>query len=108
MPITPIDLQTNIGQMHEVARKEHAHGDSVNAQIHHLDKEADDKSNNANSRLDESREAQNMTGRLDDRTGGGQKRKKRNADGTQEETRPKRKVEMIEDENLGRVIDIKK
>lgn len=53
MSIKPIDLQTNIGQMTEISRHEHARIGSLVAQQHLLDNEAQNKSILKNSRLDE-------------------------------------------------------
>lgn len=108
MSLKPIDMQTNINQMHEVARKEHAQQDAVHLGIHKLDQEANEKSELKNSRLDEMNKASEMTNRLDDREGGGGRRGKKKK-GERPETPPlKRGVEMVEDANLGRHIDVKK
>jgi aminopeptidase N len=53
MSIKPIDLQTNIGQMHEVGRGEHARSGAGIEQQLVLDKEAAQKSALKNTRLDE-------------------------------------------------------
>jgi hypothetical protein len=53
MPIKPIDLQTNIGQMTEVGKAEHARHAGILQQQNVLDKEAAEKSNLVKDRLDE-------------------------------------------------------
>lgn len=109
MSLKPIDMQTNINQMPEVARKEHAQQDAVHLGIHRLDQEANEKSDLKNSRLDEMNKASEMTNRLDDREGGGEGRQGKKKKGEQPEAPPhKRGIEMVEDANLGRHIDVKK
>jgi hypothetical protein len=106
--IKPIDIQTNIGQMHEVARKEHAQTDAVHHGLHRLDQESDEKASVVNTRLDESREASEMTERLDDREGGGKHKEKKKKGQGQGVGPRKRGIEIVENTNLGRVIDVKK
>ncbi|HEY1405975.1 MAG TPA: hypothetical protein VF857_05140 [Spirochaetota bacterium] len=108
MSIKPIDMQTNIGQMHEVARKEHAQSDAVHLGLHQLDKESSDKAAVADSRLDEMHKASEMTNRLDDREGGGRRREKQKGGKSAPGTGKKRGIEIVEDASLGRIIDIKK
>ena len=108
MTIKPIDLQTSIGQIHEVARHQHAQNEALAQQMHHLDKEALDKANVVDSHLDESRESQHATNRLDEHSSGSGKRKQKGKDGSSSPGEKKRGVEFVEDESLGRIIDVKK
>lgn len=109
MSIKPIDMQTSMGQMHEVARKEHAHAEALLQELHHLDDEADEKSNLAKRKLDESRESGEMTNRLDDREAGkGKNRKGRDGNKEFHNDESKRHIEIVTDENLGRFVDYKK
>lgn len=107
MPITPIDMLTNVGQAPEVGRVQHAMAEALSEQAHQLDKEANDKSKTADSRLEHSREAEHATNRLDDRPGQGRKKypKRKNP------AAPKPQgivVERVENGNLGNIIDIRK
>ena len=108
MSLKPIDMQTSINQMPEVARKEHAQQDAVHLGIHKLDQEANEKSDLKNSRLDEMNKASETTNRLDDREGGGGRRGKNKKEKPPETPPRKRGIEMVEDANLGRHIDVKK
>jgi hypothetical protein len=108
MTIKPIDLQTSIGQMHEVARHQHSHNEALAQQMHHLDKEALDKAVVADSHLDESEKSQHAANRLDDRPSDSRKRKKKDNNGSSPQNEKKRGVEFVEDKSLGRIIDVKK
>jgi hypothetical protein len=110
MTVKPIDLQTNIGQMHEVARQNQAQNDSLVAQMHHLDKEAKDKNLNADSRLDESERTQHATNRLDEKKEGSSRRYGRGGKRgpTPESEKEEEHVEVVKELNLGRFIDVKK
>ena len=66
MAVKPIDLQTNISQMIEVGKNEHARSASLVEQQHHLDKESTDKSNLVNSKLEETKKAEKTAIREDD------------------------------------------
>jgi hypothetical protein len=108
VPISPIDLQVNIGQSSEVARVEHAHSGALSEQLHHLAKESDDRSKTVDSRLEESREAERMTKRLDDRPGQGRSRKRERKPPERKEAAKTKIVEFVENGNLGNIIDIRK
>jgi len=51
MSIKPIDMQTNIAQMHEVARNAQVKTEAIVEQQHVLDKESLEKSRLTNARL---------------------------------------------------------
>ena len=108
MTIKPIDIQTNVGQMHEVARNQHAHNEALLQQMLHLDKEALDKANVADSHLDESEKSQHATNRLDDHPSESRKRRQKGKNGSSPDREGKRGIEFVEDESLGRIIDVKK
>jgi hypothetical protein len=106
--IKPIDIQTNMGQMHEVARHQHAQNEALIQQMHHLDKEALDKANIADTHLDESKESQHATNRLDEHQTEGRKRRQKEREKSSLHRDEKRGIEFVEDESLGRIIDVKK
>jgi sRNA-binding protein len=58
MAITPIDLQTNISQVIEIGRTEHAKAELLVAQQHLLEKQSTDKSKNTNTVLEESKKTE--------------------------------------------------
>jgi sRNA-binding protein len=107
MTVKPIDLQTNISQMIEVGKNEHARSVSLVEQQHHLDKESEDKSNQVNSKLDETKKAEKTAIREDD-----SKNKKRESREKKEEkeaesaAKPEKK--LVKDEKMGRFIDVLK
>jgi len=108
MPIKPIDLQTNIGQMHEVARGEQARTESVVEQQHVLEKESDEKSRLVQSRLEQNKKAERT---IIKREEGGQERRQRERGREREkksaeEHEPARKT--VPKTHLGTIIDVKK
>lgn len=58
MSIKPIDMQTNIAQMHEVARNAQVKTEAIVEQQHVLDKESLEKSRLTNARLEENKKAE--------------------------------------------------
>jgi hypothetical protein len=108
MSIKPIDLQTNIGQMHEVGKNEHLRSSALAEQQIGLDKEANDKSKMINSRLDESKKAEKTAIRDEEkkreRKAGqeGHEGKGGGSDGERE------KKKGLKDDRMGNIIDILK
>lgn len=106
MPIKPIDLQTNINQMSEVGRTEHTRQTALTEQQLVMDRQAADKSNLVNTRLDQSEKAEKTAIRDEDKKrdkhsaaghgGGGEKKDKPN---------PR---DRMKDEKMGNIIDILK
>lgn len=110
MSIKPIDLQTNIGQMHEVARGEQARTEGVVEQQHVLEKESDEKSRLVQSRLEENKKAERT---IIKREEGGQERRQRergrereHEEKSEEEHEPARRP--AKGTHLGTIIDVKK
>ena len=105
MPIKPIDLQTNIGQLPEVSKAEHARQGIIAEQQHLLDKQAAEKSNLVNSKLEQAEKGE-KTSIMDEE-------KKRSGSGTEQhgkgkedkESSPK---ERMKDDKIGKIIDILK
>ncbi len=103
MSIKPIDIQTNIGQIHEVSRTELAKQGALAEQQNILDKEAADKSNLKKSRLDETEKGEKTSIRDED--------KKKDSRGKNErekksENEAERKKELLHDERMGNLIDV--
>lgn len=103
MTIKPIDLQTNIGQMTEISKHEHARQGSLAAQQQILDKEANEKSNLKNTRLDEAEKGEKTSIKDEHKQQGyhhsGEKGEKKEEGG---------KGERMKDDRMGRIIDILK
>lgn len=106
MPIKPIDLQTNISQMSEVGRTEHTRLTALTEQQLLMDKQAADKSNLVNSKLDESEKAEKTSIRDEDK-----KHDKQSAaghgEGGENKDKPKPRDRM-KDDKMGNIIDILK
>lgn len=106
MPIKPIDLQTNMTQMSEVGRNEHSRQTSLTDQQLVMDKQAADKSNLVNTRLDESEKAEKTSIRDEDK-----KHDKHSAaghgEGGEKKENPQPRDRM-KDEKMGKIIDILK
>lgn len=106
MPIKPIDLQTNINQMSEVGRTEHTRQTALAEQQLVMDKQAADKSNLVNTRLDQSEKAEKTAIRDEDK-----KHDKHSAagqgQGGEKKDQPHPRDRM-KDEKMGNIIDILK
>ena len=103
MSIKPIDLQTNIGQMTEISRHEHARQGALLAQQHLLDNEAQNKSILKNTRLDEAEKGEKTSIKDEDK-----KREKQNLerDTDKEADRDEKKNEKMKDDRIGNIIDV--
>ncbi len=105
MSIKPIDLQTNIGQLPEVGRSEQARLGNLIEQQHLLDRQAAEKSNLVNSRLEQTEKAE-KTSIMDEE-------KKKSAGGREQGEKGKEKKETpekerLKDERMGKIIDVLK
>ncbi len=104
MTIKPIDLQTNIGQMTEVGKHEHARQGSLAAQQQVLDKEANEKSILKNTRLDESEKGEKTSIKDEYKQS---ERHGTASEGEQEKKKQEEKSsEKMKDDKMGRIIDI--
>jgi hypothetical protein len=107
MSIKPIDMQTNIGQMHEVAKNQQVKSEAIITQQQLLEKESGEKANLTKSRLDENKKAEHATVRPDEEKEQ-QKRRARQAKANSQKKQKNSNTEIVENSNLGRIIDIKK
>ena len=105
MPIKPIDLQTNIGQMTEVGKAEHARHAGILQQQNVLDKEAAEKSNLVKDRLDELKKGE-QTQIKNEEKGSPKREAKRQAG--EKEKKKEDKPEPMKDDKMGRIIDVLK
>jgi hypothetical protein len=105
MSIKPIDMQTNISQMHEVGRNEQARNEGIAEQQHVLDKEANEKSKLVNTRLDESKKGE-QTKIMDEEKN--EKKHNQDEDSSDSSQEKKKKKELSHDDRMGRIIDILK
>ncbi|MBN1500417.1 MAG: hypothetical protein JW982_09680 [Spirochaetes bacterium] len=110
MSIRPIDLQSNIGQISEIARNQNAKNDAVIQQHTLADQEAALKSSLINTRLGENKKADESQIRDEEK-----KRKnpflQSSGNKDEEESDDKEvssNVKYVQDLGLGRIIDIKK
>ncbi len=106
MSLKPIDLQTNISQMHEVGRHEHSRNTSVILQQQALDEESTKKTREFKDRLDEAKKAEKTEVRdslADDR-----EREKARREKERKEREASEESEKMKDDRLGRIIDILK
>jgi len=104
MTIKPIDLQTNIGQIHEVGRGEMAKQGALAEQQHVLDKEAADKSNLKKSKLDESEKGEKASIRDEDKKRDRRESSNRNNNEDKKDESSSKKT--LHDERMGNLIDV--
>ena len=103
MPITPLDLQTNMSQIAEVGKTEHARAEALVAQQHLLDKESADKARTANTKTDETQKGEKTAIRHEEHN-----ERNRNRQHRQSSQEKKEKPEKPVDDRMGRFIDILK
>lgn len=106
MSIKPIDLQSNISQMSEVGKSEQVKTGAIAEQQHLLDKESNEKSKLVNTRLDETKKGE-KTAIRDEYD---KKKKKREAvkKKAEESNNEKEQRKFLNDEKMGRIIDVLK
>jgi len=104
MTIKPIDLQTNIGQMTEVGKNEHARQGTLAAQQQVLDKEANEKSNLKNARLDEAEKGEKTS--IRDEHKGSERHGSGNKSDQEQKKHESKSGEKMKDEKMGKIIDI--
>mgnify|MGYP003441768946 CR=1 FL=1 len=108
MPITPIDLQTNMNQSIEVARTQKAHDLAMIEQQQFLDKETEDKAVTIDSALEHNEEAKSLEKTDEEGQRGGKKKARGKRNKTGYEQKPETKTEFVEDYRVGGIIDIRK
>ena len=105
MPIKPIDLQTNIGQLPEVGKSEHARQGIIAEQQHLLDKQAAEKSNLVNTKLEQAEKGEKTSIRDEEKKKSGREKGKETGEHEKKEE-PER--ERLKDDRIGKIIDVLK
>ena len=109
MAVHPIDLQTNMGQMSEIARLEHAKTDLIASQQHLQAEKAHEQSTVADTVVEHNKESDKPDLRMEEHEGGqGGKRRFAGRKGLPPAKKSESPVEQIEDDRLGRIIDVMK
>lgn len=105
--ITPIDLQINMSQLHEIGRGEQSRNVAVTGQQQFLDDESSQSANLKKARLDESKKGE-QTKLRDSLSNEKEKQdgKRESSSHEQNEKAPLRKPNVLDDDKLGREIDI--
>lgn len=101
MTIKPIDLQTNIAQMPEVSKNEHARQGALAAQQQILDKEASEKSSLKNTKLDEAEKGEKTSIKDEHKQQGSH-----HGRGHDEKKPDEKNSEKMKDDRMGKLIDI--
>lgn len=103
MAIKPIDLQTNIAQMIEIARGEHVRNAAVIEQQHILSKESQEKTNIQKEKVEENKKAEQTKILNEEKQFNKGKQFKEG-----EKKKKQEEPELLEDVTMGRIIDVKK
>ena len=104
MPIKPIDIQTNIGQMTEVSKYEQARQGALMAQQNMLNMEANEKSIAKDNRLDESEKGERTSIKDEDKKN--EKYRFENKDREKKEKEEPDNREHMRDDKIGNNIDV--
>ncbi len=102
MTVKPIDLQTHINQMHEVAKNTQERSAAAAVLQNVLDQESEEQTRLVNTKLDENKKME-KTSITHDEHG---KRKRHGKRKKEEESQEEDKV--LTDERMGKFIDVKK
>ncbi|MDY6934236.1 MAG: hypothetical protein SVZ03_08445 [Spirochaetota bacterium] len=105
MSVKPIDLQTNISQMHEVAKNEGGRSAALVQGQNVMEKESGEKSRLVNSRLEENKKLEKTEIKREEKN---KKRGKGWSRSNKEDEEIEGKGETYKDERLGTVIDVRK
>ncbi len=107
MTIKPIDLQTNIAHMHEIAKGEHGRAEALIQGQHSLEKNAEEEARRIRNKLEENKHAERTSIMREE--GYRQKKGKRRLHETENnESKNEEKKGSLRDENIGLKIDVKR
>ncbi len=107
MTIKPIDLQSNIAHMHEIAKGEHGRSAAFIEGQQKLDKDAEEEAQRIRNKLEQNKHAEKNTIMREE----GFRQKKGKKPHHEIETygnNPEEKEILPKDENIGRKIDVKR
>ena len=104
MTIKPIDLQTNIGQMPEVSKHEHARLGALASQQQILGVEANEKSIMKNARLDEAEKGEKTS--IKDEHKQSEKHSTEHNNEQEKKKQEDKAGEKMKDDKMGKIIDI--
>jgi hypothetical protein len=105
MGLKPLDMQTNISQMHEVGKHEHVKSGAIAEQQMLREKESTEKSRLNNTRLDDSKKGEktSIKENLPDERGTRDGKDKDEGASDDQEAR-----EGLKDDRMGRIIDFRR
>ena len=107
MAIKPIDIQTNVSQIHEIGKNEQARTEAVVGQQQVLENESGEKSRLTNTKLDEMKKGESAV--IRDQQKKEEKKREHAAHETRAENEKKKKGEQRSvDDRMGNHIDILK
>jgi hypothetical protein len=107
MTIKPIDLQTNIAHMHEIAKGEHGRGAAFIQGQHSLEKSAEEDARRIRNKLEENKHAEKTSiKREEDNRHKKGKNFLHSGNDTENTAEPEKGT--LKDENIGLKIDVKR
>jgi hypothetical protein len=107
MTIKPIDLQTNIAHMHEIAKGEHGRGAAYIQGQHSLEKNAEEDARRIRNKLEENKHAE-KTSIMREENPKHKKDKKFMHDTGDSKNDAESGDDIYKDENIGLKIDVKR
>jgi hypothetical protein len=107
MTIKPIDLQTNIAHMHEIAKGEHGRGAAFIQGQHSLEKSAEEEARRIRNKLEENKHAE-KTSIMRENNPKQKKGKKLLHSEDNSGKEPVTENGIFQDENIGLKIDVKR
>ena len=105
MTIKPIDLQTNVAHMHEIAKSEQGRSVAYVEGQHKLEKNAAEEARRVRSRLEENKHAEKTSIMREEKHG--YKKEKRLQHSEEEDKESGESSDLTKQENIGLNIDVK-
>lgn len=106
MTIKPIDLQTNIAHLHEIAKNEHSKSAVFVEREHSLEKNAEEGANRIRSKLEENKHAE-KTSIMREEGFKGKREKQLKQENNNKENQEEKK-DILKNEKMGLNIDVKR
>lgn len=106
MSIKPIDLQTNVAHMHEIAKGEHGRSAAFIEGQHSLEKDAEEQAKSIRNKLEENKQAEKTSIMREE--GFTKKKGKKAMRDKKDNEESEEKEESLNNEKIGLMIDVKR
>ena len=105
MSIKPIDLQTNIAHMHEIAKGEHGRSAAFIEGQHSLEEDAEEQARRVRNKLEENKQAEKTSIMREE---GFRKKKEGRSPQKEKSEKSETDEDLVKEEKMGLMIDVKR